>query len=440
MRRPIRLRDIVSRLVLAITLSGLIGFLIGYPFEVLFLTCFAMLIWHYTHLLKLSNWLWSTRKLIPPEGEGSWEPIFEGIHRLQKNQRRKRGELGSLVKRFRKGAESLPDGVVIYGKDLSIIWCNRLAQQLLGLKWPDDFGQRLDNLLRNPEFISFIQQNDFSELLITESPMSEELVLEFRIMPYSTDQHMLLARDVTQLKQLEQMRKDFVANVSHELRTPLTVLQGYLEMMDDQDLPPLPIWQKAHLTMIEQTRRMDSLVKQLLKLSKIESSPAQQFEKVVDVPCTLKTIEVAVQALNEEYNHQITFDIDSDLYMYGDVDELQSAFSNLIYNAIFYTPSEGTINVSWRREGNNALFTVSDDGDGIAPEQIARLTERFYRIDKARSRKTGGSGLGLAIVKHILTRHRSALSIASEPGKGSTFSFIIPAELITDKKDRDISL
>ncbi|WP_286049618.1 phosphate regulon sensor histidine kinase PhoR [Rheinheimera sp. KL1] len=333
-----------------------------------------------------------------------------------------------MIRRFRDGAEALPDAIVVLNNDWTIIWCNKLAQQLVGLRWPQDERQRIDNLIRNPEFQTYIQQKQFDQPLELSSPVNEDLVLEYRMLQYGEDQHLLIVRDITQLKLLEQVRKDFVANVSHELRTPLTVLQGYLEVMDADNLPNAGIWQKAHTVMLEQTKRMDALVQQLLTLSRIEAAAKVQFEEHIDVPAMLAMLEQESQTLNRDKQHQISFSVDPDLVVSGIREELRSAFSNLITNAIKYTPNGGQIQVSWLRQHQKAIFSVSDNGEGIAPQHVKRLTERFYRVDQARARATGGTGLGLAIVKHVLQRHNSKLMIFSEPKKGSSFSFSLPAE------------
>lgn len=433
MRRQVRKVDAFLKLFYIEIGVILAGYFIGYPFEVLAIANLLMLIWHHRQIMILSTWLWNNRRLSPPVSVGLWEHIFDGINRMQKVHRRKRNDLSILIKRFKQGSEALPDAVVIFKDDLTIVWCNKLAQQLLGLKWPEDHGQRFDNLLRHPHFVSYFQDIDHTEPHTFSSPVNDSITLEFRCMPYTNDQFMLLARDVTQLKQLEQMRKDFVANVSHELRTPLTVLQGYLEMFDG-DSPPSPLmWNKAQKTMIEQAKRMDSLVSQLLKLSKIESSPRSSFTQTAKVPALLETIKTSALALNEKYHHDISFDIDSTLDMLGDSDEMQSVFSNLIYNAIYYTPPKGTIKVRWGKHSEGIVFSVEDNGEGIPEDKISRLTERFFRMDKARSRATGGSGLGLAIVKHILSRHDSQLQITSTVGEGSCFYFTVSDGLVVKR-------
>ncbi|CCQ09535.1 Phosphate regulon sensor protein PhoR (SphS) [Pseudoalteromonas luteoviolacea B = ATCC 29581] len=426
MYKVVTKQALFKRLFLYFLPLVLIGVLIGAPFVLLFFGALTLLIWHYHQLYRLSDWLLNQRSFNPPEGEGAWEQIFEGIYHLQHRNRKKRNELADLIRRFREGAEAVPDAVVVLQFDLSIVWCNQLALKVLGLQWPTDHGQRLDNLVRDPKFVKYMQNKRFDEPLELDMALSGEQILEFRVMPYAETQLMVVVRDITRLKQLEQMRKDFVANVSHELRTPLTVVTGYLEMMEADNMPPPAMWSKAHHTMIEQCKRMDSLVNQLLSLSRIEGARKQDKDKPINAPAMLKLIETEALSLNQDKYHEIIFNIDSELDVKGSPDELRSAFSNLVFNAIHYTKPNGRIEVNWVEKDEVPYFSVVDNGDGIAPEHIHRLTERFYRVDKARSRKTGGSGLGLAITKHVLSRHDSMLRISSEVGKGSCFSFTLP--------------
>ena len=429
MFRVINKRILIQRLFMYFLPLSFIGVLIGAPFLLLFLGTASLLFWHYKQLYKLSDWLHNQKSFNPPEGEGSWEQIFDGIYRLQHRNRDKRNELAGLIRRFREGAEAVPDAVIVLQKDLSIVWCNKLAVQVLGLKWPSDSGQRLDNLIRHPDFAKYMNNNDFLEPLELDSPLGTEQILEFRVMPYET-QMMVVVRDVTQLKMLEQIRKDFVANVSHELRTPLTVISGYLEMMDADAMPPLGIWGKAHGTMSEQCERMNGLVNQLLILSRIEGPRKTEQDELVDIPNMLKLILVQTETLNADKKHVIELEVDANLSILGKTEELRSAFSNLIFNAIHYIPEPGHIRIVWQMKNGEAHFAVHDNGEGIAPEHIGRLTERFYRVDQARSRKTGGSGLGLAITKHVLSRHESQLNIVSTVGEGSCFSFSFSNERV----------
>ncbi|MBH0017189.1 phosphate regulon sensor histidine kinase PhoR [Pseudoalteromonas sp. NGC95] len=423
MYRVVNKQALVKRLFIYFLPLLLIGVLVGAPFFLLFLGSFSLLIWHYHQLYRLSDWLLNQRSFNPPEGEGAWEQVFEGIYHLQHRNRKKRNELADLIRRFRDGAEAVPDAVVVLQNDLSIVWCNQLALKVLGLQWPTDHGQRLDNLIREPKFAKYMHKGEFDDALELDNGHSIEQVLEFRVMPYASTQLMVVVRDVTRLKQLEQMRKDFVANVSHELRTPLTVVTGYLEMMDGDMMPPPAMWNKAQNTMLEQCKRMDSLVSQLLSLSRIEGARRQDNDKAINVPQLLGYIHTEANSINQDKGHELIFNIDKTLDIKGSEDELRSAFSNLVFNAIHYTKPGGKVEVCWQRKNNKACFSVTDNGDGIAPEHINRLTERFYRVDKARSRTTGGSGLGLAITKHVLTRHDSKLNISSEVNKGSCFSF-----------------
>lgn len=434
MRLLLSKRKIFSKIFLLFFIVALIGWLFDLLFPALFATSLVLLGWNYRHIFLLDKWLWRDKKLTPPAGDGSWQQVFDGIYYRLRKARKKNKELRGLIRRFRDGAEALPDAIVVLNSDWTIIWCNKLAQQLVGLRWPQDERQRIDNLIRNPEFQTYIQQKQFDHPLELSSPVNEDLVLEYRMLQYGNDQHLLIVRDVTQLKLLEQVRKDFVANVSHELRTPLTVLQGYLEVMDAENLPNAGIWLKAHTVMLEQTKRMDALVQQLLTLSRIEAAAKVQFEDHIDVPAMLAMLEQESQTLNRDKHHQISFSVEPDLVVSGIREELRSAFSNLITNAIKYTPNGGEIQVSWVRQHQKAVFSVSDNGEGIAPQHVKRLTERFYRVDQARARATGGTGLGLAIVKHVLQRHNSKLMIFSEPKKGSSFSFSLPAELSPKRK------
>ncbi|MFA0114393.1 phosphate regulon sensor histidine kinase PhoR [Vibrio sp. 10N.261.46.E11] len=407
----------------------LVGWIFGYLPWLLLAATVLQLGWHLHNQMRLSAWLWDEKRLTPPSGSGNWESLFNGIYRMQQRQRRKRKELTNLIRRFRNGAESLPDAVVVFRGEGNIVWCNKLAQYLLGFRWPDDSGQPISNLIRTPDFIKYLNKQDFSEPLEMPSPLNVERMLELRIVPYTEGEHLMVVRDVTQLKQLEGMRRNFFANVSHELRTPMTVLQGYLEMTEDPDMVVGPMWPKAHGVMTEQLNRMNSLVNQLLTLSKIEAAPMHELDEVVNVPAMLEVLEKEAASLSGDREHKLEFDIDKSLRVLADEDQLRSAISNLVYNAVKYTPPGATVKVRWYQTSQGACLDVSDTGDGIEPQHLHRLTERFYRVDKARSRDTGGSGLGLAIVKHALSHHDSHLEIQSEVGVGSRFHFTLPSRL-----------
>ncbi|MCE0493202.1 phosphate regulon sensor histidine kinase PhoR [Vibrio salinus] len=411
----------------------IIGWVFGYMPWLLFAATAIQLIWHLNNQIRLSVWLWDDKRLTPPSGSGNWESLFNGIYRLHQRHRRKRKELTNLIRRFRNGAESLPDAVVVFRDEGNIVWCNKLAQHLLGFRWPDDEGQPISNLLRAPDFIKYLNKGDFESPLDIRSPINTDKILELRIVPYTEGEHLLVVRDVTQLKQLEGMRRNFFANVSHELRTPMTVLQGYLEMTEDPDMLVGPMWSKAHGVMTQQLNRMNSLVNQLLTLSKIEAAATHELEDVVDVPAMLDILEKEAKSLSGDQAHEFYFDVDNSLKVFGDEDQLRSAISNLVYNAVKYTPPGSEIKIRWFKTEQGASLEVEDSGDGIEPQHLHRLTERFYRVDKARSRDTGGSGLGLAIVKHALSHHDTQLEIQSEVGVGSKFSFVLPDRLVVNQ-------
>ncbi|MCC2616431.1 phosphate regulon sensor histidine kinase PhoR [Aestuariibacter halophilus] len=412
------------------TLCAIFGAYVGHIGWAIALGAMCLLVLSYRQLFRLNHWLWHSKKMTPPVSEGLWSYIYEGIYVMQRRDRRKRKELSKMVKRFREGSEALPDATVVLDEDGAIVWCNKLARFSLGLRFPQDFGRRIDNLIRHPKFLDYFHAREFDKPIEVQSPLNQDKILEYRFIPYGDKQLLLIARDVTKFVQLEQMRRDFVANVSHELRTPLTVISGYLEMAPDDGQLPASVQQKAFKEMSSQAKRMQTLIEELLVLSRIEANVDQQFDNVVDVPSMLQTIATEANTLNREKQHEITFSVDPQLKVYGLETELRSAFSNLIFNAVHYTPAPGKIEVRWQLEGEDAVFRVRDNGEGIAAKHLSRLTERFYRVDKARSRRTGGSGLGLAIVKHVLSHHNSQLMIDSEVNVGSEFWFILSSELV----------
>ncbi len=387
--------------------------------------------WHFYNQRKLSLWLSRQKRLRPPSSSGNWELLFNDLYRRQQVDRRRRKELLSFLRQFRNGGEALPDAVVVFRNEGHIVWCNKLAQSLLGLRWPDDVGQPISNLLRSPDFVRYWRKKEFDHPLEICSPFNYDRFLELRITSYSDGEYLMVVRDVSQLKQLEGMRRNFFANVSHELRTPMTVLQGYLEMSEDPEMLSGPMWSKAHGVMTEQLSRMNALVAQLLTLSKIEAAPILTLDEIVDVPAMLDILEKEAASLSEEKNHVLNFDVDHSLMVFADKEQLRSAVSNLVYNAVKHTPEGAEVCVKWFLSPDGPRLEVKDKGQGIEAQHLHRLTERFYRVDKARSRETGGSGLGLAIVKHALSHHDSHLEIESTVGHGSLFAFTLPNRLVS---------
>lgn len=388
----------------------------------------ALVFWHYYYQQKLIRWLWQSRALIPPSAPGSWADIYDGIYRSQRRSQKRRKGLTRLLKRFREAADALPDAALVFRADGTLLWSNKLAQFYFGLRWPDDAGQRVSNLIRHPEFTAYLNAATFEDALTIPSPVRDSLDIEIRIMPYSDDQLLLIARDVTQLKRLETLRRDFVADVSHELKTPLTVLQGYLEMLDEPARTPPAMLEKAVQQMSAQRIRMANLVEQLLTLSRMETSADEVFDQVVDVPALLAGLRNEAQKLNTKKQHQIEFSV-APIQVYGKESVLFSAMQNLIHNAIQYTDPGGSVQVSWSETSAGIEFRVTDNGPGIAPAHVSRLTERFYRVDSDRNSTSGGTGLGLAITKHAVEHHNAQLNIRSTLGRGSCFSFVLPSGL-----------
>ena len=324
----------------------------------------------------------------------------------------------------------MPDAVVILSGQDEIDWANDVAGPLLGIHYPRDAGLRLGNLIRDPEFLEYLRRGDFKEPLILDMSVDPPQQVTIQIFPYGDSQKLVMGRDVTHLARIEQMRRNFVANVSHELRTPLTVLGGYVETL--QQIPCIdPDELRKHLrTMAEQAVRMQRLVDDLLALSRLETTPPHRHDETVDIPALIASLREFAEVVSGKHAHQITVEVNSALSLRGSREELYSAFSNLANNAIRHTPPGGAIALRWQEAAGGARFSVTDTGEGIAAEHLPHLTERFYRVDTARSRATGGTGLGLSIVKHVLVRHEARLDIESRAGQGSTFTCIFPASRV----------
>ncbi|MHB8536070.1 MAG: phosphate regulon sensor histidine kinase PhoR [Sulfuricaulis sp.] len=407
-------------------LSLLFGALTGRPFLVAAVGFGLYIVTTLRHLRQLHRWLLDRRSHDIPDAGGLWGDVFDELYRGAKQTRRREAQLSEVLTRFQSAASAMPDAVAIVSRESEIEWANPAAERLLGIRYPQDRGMRLLNLLRHPDFAHYLQQGDYGEPIEIESPESGEVYLSVQITPFGSRQQLVIGRDVTRLAKLEQMRRIFVANVSHELRTPLTVLGGYIETLRQIDtIRPEEL--KKHLTIMhEQSARMQRLVDDLLTLSRLETSPPRTQDRTVDVAALLAGLKEQAEILSGENRHVITLEADPGLKLLGSREELTSAFLNLINNAIRYTPAGGAIRLRWRAHNGGAEFAVIDTGEGIAPEHIPHLTERFYRVDTARSRASGGTGLGLSIVKHVLLRHEAHLEIESDPGHGSAFTCVFP--------------
>lgn len=413
------------------------------------------LIAHIYWLHKLSLWLKKPNIKDIPNGAGIWEGIFAALYHEQRRHSRSQTQLNSALGRFHHAASALPDGVVVLNSDNKIEWCNPPAELQLGLDLRKDEYQPVYYLVRDGDFINYLHNQNYTNPIKIKSwaqveinpEHKTEITLEIQLIPFGTKQKLLICRDVTAVEKLEAMRRDFIANVSHELRTPLTVVGGFLETLTDMD-SAVPESTRQYFTMMQdQTSRMLSLIEDLLTLSQIESnaqSPdnheinmSQMLKMILnDAKCLSQTIaqEGASPKKTPTEQHRFQLDADANLNILGAKDELLSALSNLVINAVRYTPAGGDINISWHIEEKHgvstAVFSVKDSGIGIEQKHIDRLTERFYRVDRSRSRVTGGTGLGLSIVKHILTRHQAKLEIKSAINEGSTFSVVFPKERV----------
>jgi two-component system phosphate regulon sensor histidine kinase PhoR len=406
-------------------LSLLFGVFVGRLFNsVLIALSLFLLIYLTRHLFyinRLLSWLRGGRASQLPIGDGIWEEVYYLIFRLRRRNKRRKKQLIRMLERFRTATAALPDATVVLTSRDEIDWFNEAAERLLGLR-RGDIGQNIGNLLRSPQFTHYLRYADYRATVSISSPLAENIQLEIRVVPYGEDLRLLVAQDVTQLRFMERVRSDFVANVSHELRTPLTVLKGYLETLGDAEGKIPEPYIKILRRMEEQTLRMQSLVDGLLSLTRLESSSHQSPQQPVNIPEMLYFICEDVKLLSEHYP-KLELILETDAGLIGVDQELRSAFSNLVINAMKYTPPEGQVTVRWREdEGRGVNLVVEDNGPGIAPEHLPRLTERFYRVNIDGCQAKTGSGLGLAIVKHVLTRHGAELQINSTLGRGSCFT------------------
>jgi two-component system phosphate regulon sensor histidine kinase PhoR len=386
------------------------------------------LFWIIKDLLRLRDWLQKADvDAEVPEATGIWEELFDHVYHLQRRSRQSRDRLQAIIDRAQESTSALRDAVIMVDNAGNLEWWNPAAESLLGLREKQDVGQPIANLLRHPRFKDYFEHGNHAVPLEIPSPVNDNVRIQFTITRYGNDEHLMLVRDVTRVHQLEQMRKDFVANVSHELRTPLTVIAGYLETLLDNSDSVQPRWRRAMDQMQQQASRMQCLLNDLLLLARLEATDYPSDNQPVAMVRLLSAIKTDAQALSAERAHHITLEADANITLKGSETELRSAFSNLVFNAVKYTPHKGEIRIRWWSDGNGAFLSVEDNGPGIEKKHLPRLTERFYRVDSSRASNTGGTGLGLAIVKHVLLRHKGRLEIRSELGRGSTFICHFPA-------------
>jgi len=426
------LPDFWFRLSLPVIFSALIALLLWGLFSAVFALWFMLLVMivlmarHARQLHKLGKWLNDARPETIPEAGGIWDDVFSQLYRMVKKHIQTKQKLAAELQHMEQATAALPEGVAILNDVNRIEWFNPIAQQHFDLDAEHDVMQDITYLVRQPEFIAYLHESDFSKPLMMRPARHDDMVLSIKLIPYGGDKRLLISRDITQFERVEGMRRDFVANVSHELRTPLTVVNGFVENL--QDMPDLSrdSARRVLRLMAEQTRRMENLVADLLTLSRLENNLNPLREEVVDLGVLLNEVIQGGRLLSGE-KHVLQLEVKGSTKMSGNREELRSAFDNLLGNAIRYTPEGGSILLRWFERGGQQVFSVEDSGIGIPAQHIPRLTERFYRVDSSRSRETGGTGLGLAIVKHIAMRHQAKLEIFSEESKGSTFSLVFPA-------------
>ena len=420
--------QLIRALLLAL-LSALIALPVGHfvvPWAGWSVFCAGLglqMVFHFRNFARLDRWSYHPVVDAGLEGEGAWDGIFGRLYRHEKELRSQIAERDDQIVRLFAALQALTDGVVALDFNQQIVYCNTTAEEQLGLVLATDQGQPILNLVRQPEFVAYLTAGDFERPLTLRSERGSDRVLSIHILPYAGDRRLMQIKDVTQTDRLDQMRRDFVANVSHELRTPLTVLAGFLETLQEIDLDHADRQRYLSL-MAEQSTRMESIVQDLLTLSSIESAPPPCTD-VVDMSSLIDKLRRDGEALSGG-RHSILADNDGICDLRGSEPELVSAFGNLVANAVRYTPAGGTIRIEWKRTPQGAEFAVEDTGIGIDAKHIPRLTERFYRVDRGRSRDAGGTGLGLAIVKHSLNRHQAQLEIKSTPGVGSRFAARFP--------------
>jgi len=428
MRTPRAVERSLATLVAWGGLGLALGFIFGHAG---FGACGGLLIWsgfQLRQITRMQRWLQS-QHMRAPETSGAWQSLFDALERRRKSDRRRRRRLLDLLEAARDAARALPDGIVVIDDSQTIHWFNKSAKRLLGFRYPADIGNGLNHLVRTPRFLQWLTEGRLDEPLHDlPSPDDDRVRLSCRLIAFRPGLRMLIARDVSNLMRLEQVRRDFVANVSHELRSPLTVINGYLEALEPEELGEFEdLFEQMRL----QSRRMADIVEDLLTLSRLEARTDTSQDAVAVRPL-LAALERDARAISDG-KHRIEIEVLLECDLRGSGRDLHSAFSNLVLNAVRHTPAGGNIRVRWEAHGGGASFSVIDTGPGIPEQHLPRLTERFYRVSTSRSRDTGGTGLGLAIVKHVLNSHDAHLEIESQMGRGSVFRCVFPAKRLTPR-------
>ncbi len=422
----------VNRIVGLILLSVVAALAVGHIWP-LIVGLLGYIIWSTRQLFGLYSWLVRDDHTEPPDSIGLWGEFYTRLEHLFQKERRAQENLQGIIHRAQQSVNALEDVVILIDQHGYLEYWNQAAERYMGFNARQDLGQPLTNLVRHPKFTEYLSQGDFRDALEIPSPVDDNRILQFRVTEFGVGEQLMMARDVTRLHHLEQMRKEFVANVSHELNTPLTVLKGYLETLLDTVPEEQSRLRRALAQMDNQSNRMEALVSDLLLLARLEGTDADNLSQAVPVHGMLKRMRENAMAISADKGHSIELEVPEEARLIANPAELESAFGNLITNAVKYTPAGGQIHIRWWQDERGAHLAVSDNGVGIDPAHIPRLTERFYRPDNSRVTETGGTGLGLAIVKHVMIRHNGKLEIKSELGKGSVFTCHFPADRLVSK-------
>ena len=429
-----RQKLIVSNL-LVLGAGAVVGALYGYPDRGLIVAALFCLAWLLRQVLVFESALRRNDFENLRYGEGFWSHIYSEFRQQKQRTKSHKKRYRQLLKEVRKSTNAMPDGAIILNNDFEIVTSNAAAKKLAGFRPKQDRGQRVDNIIRDPEFSEYLESEDLRKPVQIRSPLREDDWLACRIVPYGAEQQLLLLQDVTERRRLTTLRREFIANASHELRSPLTVVSGYLDtLVTDEDTPES--WELPLQQMQIQANRMNQIVGELLELSRLESAGAAPMDEFIDVVGLMSAVRKSVQG--QVSAPEIVIEADSMSQLRGSAAEIETVILNLVSNAIRHTPQDGKVTINWSSDSKGAILSVKDTGIGIEPEHIPRLTERFFRVDTGRSRDQGGVGLGLAIVKHALERHGATLKIESKPGEGSEFACRFPIERLVESEGVDL--
>lgn len=432
----------IWRTLAVLLVASLVGSVTDYWGWSLFFGTIGLLAWHLQQIFLLERWVngGSEHQADIEIIHGVWRYLAEYSERAKKQSRKRKKRLSRLLQRFHQTLEAMPDGAVVLDDKLGVEWSNSAAKRLLGISHRDEEATKnILNVLPDEVFTVYLKSQSFEEPLDLHSPQNPAQALKITVTPFGQGQLLLTAHDVTESKRLQSARRDFIANVSHELRTPLTVISGYMEMLlfEEED----PAIKNALESSHRQAERMKSIVHDLLMLSRLEMEGDEPMAEgfPVEIGLIIPNLVGDAEQLSDDKQHVFQQTVDSKLGLLGSEKELTSAFGNLIFNAVIHTPPGTAINVYWGRDGEDARFVVADKGPGIEPKHLQRLTERFYRVDKGRSRESGGTGLGLSIVKHVVKRHEGVVEIDSTPGVGTRFICSFPASRVIEMEEPDAS-